>query len=113
MKKINLVGCRLRDDVFLDIPTNKLEEQKIGENELFELVGYEGDAWSGKRVFVPKFCDDDYQKALPFERVNFWALLMSRCKRVEGYLPDVDWTQDTLKDLYERRMNMKTKKTFS
>lgn len=95
------------------IPTNKLEEQKISENELFELVGYTGDAWSGKRAFVPEFCDDDYQKAIPFERVNFWALTMRNCKRIEGYLPDVDWTQDTLKDLYERRMNMKTKKTFS
>ena len=114
MKKISLVGCRLRDDAYLDIPTNKLEEQKISENELFALVGYEGDAWSGKLVFVPKFCDDDYQKALPLERVNFYALMMRNCKRIEGYLPNIDWTQDTLKDIYERRMNMmKMKKTFS
>ena len=102
MKKISLVGCRLRDDGNLDIPTKNLKECEIIEDELFELVGCEGDTWSGKKVIVHEFCDDEYQKAIPIEKVNLWALLINKCKRIEGYIPDVYWTDNTLKELHER-----------
>ena len=105
MKKVSLIGCRLRDDGNLDIPTKKLKECEIIEDELFELVGYEGDTWSGKKVIVHEFCDEDYQKAIPIENVNLWALLLNKCKRIEDYLPDVDWTKGTLKKLYNDFIN--------
>ena len=113
MKKISLIGCRLRDDGNLDIPTKKLKECEIKEDELFELVGYAGDTWAGKKVIVHEFCDDNYQKAIPIEKVNLWALLLNKCKRIEGYLPDVDWTKDTIKELYERKMKMEKKYEFT
>ena len=113
MKKISLIGCRLRDDGNLDIPTKKLKECEIIEDELFELVGYDGDSWTGKKVIVHEFCDDNYQKAIPIEKVNLWALLLNKCKRIEGYLPDVDWTKDTIKELYERKMKMEKKYEFT
>lgn len=71
MKNISLIGCRLRADGNIDIPTKKLKECEIMEDELFELVGYYGDSWSGKKVIVHKFCNGDYQKAIPIENVNF------------------------------------------
>ena len=113
MKKISLVGCRLRDDGNLDIPTKNLKECKIIEDELFELVGCEGDTWSGKKVIVHEFCDGEYQKAIPIEKVNLWALIMNKCKRIEGYMPDPnnDYTKDnSLRELYERRMIPQTVK---
>ena len=94
MKKISLIGCRDRNDGNLDIPTKKLKECEIIEDELFELVGYESDSWSGKKVIVHEFCDENYQKAIPIEKVNLWALMMNKCKRIEGYVPDVNWTNE-------------------
>ncbi len=79
---------------------------------MFELVGYDGDKWSGKKVIVHEFCDDEYQKAIPIEKVNLWALIMNKCKRIEGYVPDVYWTDNTLKQLHDRRMNMEKKYDF-
>ena len=96
MKKISLIGCRLRGDGNLDIPTKKLKECEIMENELFELVGYYGDALSGKNAIVHKFCDGDYQKAIPIEKVDLFALMMNKCKRIEGYVPDVNWTNEKI-----------------
>ena len=90
MKKIYLIGCRARNDGNLDIPTKKLKECGIIEDEVFELVGYDFDTWSGKKVIVHEFCDDNYQKAIPIEKVNLWALMMNKCKRIEGYVPDVN-----------------------
>ena len=113
MKKISLIGCRLRNDGNLDIPTKKLKKCGIIEDELFELVGYDFDTWSGKKVIVHEFCDDNYQKAIPIEKVNLWALMMNKCKRIEGYVPDTDWTKGTLKELYERKMNMEKKYEFT
>ena len=75
MKKISLIGCRLRGDGNIDIPTKKLKECEIIEDELFELVGYYSDAWSGKKVIVHEFRDEDYQKAIPIEKVNLWTLI--------------------------------------
>ena len=96
MKKISLIGCRLRGDGNLDIPTKKLKECEIIEDELFELVGYAGDTWSGKKVIVHEFCDENYQMAIPIEKVNLWALMMNKCKRIEGYVPDVNWTNEKI-----------------
>lgn len=104
MKKISLIGCRIGYDGNLDIPTKKLKECEIMEDELFELVGYDGDPWSGKKVIVHEFCDDIYQTAIPIEKVNLWALMMNKCKRIEGYVPDVNWTNEknnTMKKKYE------------
>ena len=106
MKRISLIGCRLRDDEYLDISAKSLKEYEIIEDELFELVGCEGDAWSGKQVIVHKFCDDEYQRAIPIEKVNLWALLTNKCKRIEGYVPDVYWRHNTLKELYERSIEL-------
>ena len=105
MKKISLIGCRLKDDGNLDIPTKKLKECEIIEDEIFELVGYDVDSWSGKQVIVHEFCDDNYQKAIPIEKVNLWALIMNKCKRIEGYVPDVYWTDNTLKQLHDKNKN--------
>jgi NAD+ synthase len=96
MKKVSLIGCRLGYDGNLDIPTKNLKECEIAEDELFELVGYEGDTWSGKKVIVHEFCDDIYQTAIPIEKVNLWALMMNKCKRIEGYVPDVNWTNEKI-----------------
>ena len=103
MKKIYLIGCRARNDGNLDIPTKKLKECGIIEDEVFELVGYDFDTWSGKKVIVHEFLDDNYQKAIPIEKVNLWALMMNKCKRIEGYVPDVNWINENndMKKKYE------------
>ena len=64
MKKVNLVGCRLNGRGNLEIPTKKLKELFITEDEPFELVGYAGDTWAGKIAIVREFYDNDYQTAI-------------------------------------------------
>lgn len=113
MKKVSLVDCRLRDDGYLDIPTKNLKECEIIEDELFELVSCESDAWSGKKVIVHEFCDNEYQKAIPIEKVNLFALMMNRCKRIEGYVPDPnnDYTKDnSLRELCERSIELRERR---
>ena len=113
MKKISLIGCRLRDDGNLDIPTKKLKECEIIEDEMFELVGYDADSWSGKKVIVHEFYDDEYQKAIPIEKVNLWALLLSRCKRIEGYVPDYDWTNEKINVMEKKEYNFTPQLAFA
>ena len=113
MKKISLIGCRLRDDGNLDIPTKKLKECEIIEDEMFELVGYDADSWSGKKVIVHEFCDGDYQKAIPIEKVDLFALMMNKCKRIEGYVPNVNWTNEKINVMEKKEYNFTPQLAFA
>ena len=64
MKKISLVGCSLNGYGNLNVPSKKLKELNITEDEPFELVGYAGDTWAGKIAIVREFYDNDYQTAI-------------------------------------------------
>lgn len=64
MKKISLVGCRLNGRGNLNVPSEKLKELNITEDEPFELVGYAGDTWAGKIAIVREFSRGDYQTAI-------------------------------------------------
>lgn len=44
---------------------------------------------------------------------ELWEMVVNRTKLPKEYITDVDWTKDTLKDLYERKMNMKKEYNFT
>ena len=44
---------------------------------------------------------------------ELWEMVVNRTKLPKEYITDVDWTKDTLKDLYERKMNMKKEYIFT
>ena len=68
MKKISLVGCSLNGHGNLNVPSKKLKELNITEDEPFELVGYAGDTWSGKIAIVREFSRGDYQTAISISK---------------------------------------------
>ena len=68
MKKISLVGCRLNGRGNLNVPSEKLKELNITEDEPFELVGYAGDTWAGKIAIVREFSRGDYQTAISISK---------------------------------------------
>ena len=68
MKKISLVGCSLNRYGNLNVPSKKLKELNITEDEPFELVGYAGDTWAGKIAIVREFYDNDYQTAISISK---------------------------------------------
>ena len=87
MKKVNLVGCRLNGRGNLEIPTKKLKELFITEDEPFELVGYEGDTWAGKIVIVREFWESPYQTACQINKEQadnyFTNLFKGKPKKIE------------------------------
>ena len=68
MKKISLVGCSLNGYGNLNVPSKKLKELNITEDEPFELVGYAGDTWAGKIAIVREFSRGDYQTAISISK---------------------------------------------
>lgn len=52
----------------------------------------------------------------PFKSLSgfkLWEMVMNSTKLPKEYISDVDWTKDTLKELYERKMNMKKEYNFT
>lgn len=44
---------------------------------------------------------------------ELWEMVMNRTKLPKEYISDIDWTKDTLKELYERKMNMEKEYSFT
>lgn len=44
---------------------------------------------------------------------ELWEMVVNRTKLPKEYITDVDWTKDTLKELHERKMNMKKEYNFT
>ena len=44
---------------------------------------------------------------------ELWEMVMNRTKLPKEYISDVDWTKDTLKELYERKLNMEKEYNFT
>ena len=72
MKKISLVVCSLNSYGNLNVPSKKLKELNITEDEPFELVGYAGDTWAGKIAIVREFSRGDYQTAISISKEQMY-----------------------------------------
>lgn len=46
-------------------------------------------------------------------RFEVWEMVVNNTKLPKEYVSDVDWTKDTLKELYERKMNMEKEYNFT
>ena len=44
---------------------------------------------------------------------ELWDMVVNRTKLPKEYVSDVDWTKDTLKELYERKLNMEKEYNFT
>lgn len=44
---------------------------------------------------------------------ELWEMVMNRTKLPKEYISDIDWTKDTLKELYERKMTMEKEYNFT
>ena len=44
---------------------------------------------------------------------ELWEMVVNRTKLPKEYISDVDWTKDTLKELYERKLNMEKEYNFT
>ena len=44
---------------------------------------------------------------------ELWEMVVNRTKLPKEYVSDVDWTKDTLKELYERKLNMEKEYNFT
>ena len=44
---------------------------------------------------------------------ELWEMVVNRTKLPKEYVSDVDWTKDTLKELYERKLNMEKEYEFT
>ena len=89
MKKISLVGCSLNSYGNLNVPSKKLKELNITEDEPFELVGYAGDTWAGKIAIVREFYDNDYQTAISIseeQAYHYFNSLFKSEKKKKEYL---------------------------
>ena len=45
--------------------------------------------------------------------LELWEMVVNRTKCPKEYIPDIDWTTGTLKELYERKMNMEKEYKFT
>ena len=95
MKKISLVGCSLNSYGNLNVPSKKLKELNITEDEPFELVGYAGDTWAGKIAIVREFSRGDYQTAISIseEQVYYYfdRLFESEKKKKEYMIMEMKY----------------------
>ena len=46
-------------------------------------------------------------------RFEVWEMVVNNTKLPKEYVSDVDWTKDTLKELYERKLNMEKEYNFT
>ena len=44
---------------------------------------------------------------------ELWEMVMNRTKLPKEYVSDIDWTKNTLKELYERKLNMEKEYNFT